>query len=150
MEKEYSIIQLIPYIISFVLLTFNIIQFVFYRKYRKLLKTSTKSSFLDFFLIAQSCTRLRDLNKKLSVEKMKEELLKELYYIRGISDSSRNKIIAISREYLGVTPKFEHPAFPEKKLTNEEILGKYPEDIIQLVKEESIDKQTVDNKSVAG
>jgi hypothetical protein len=37
-----------------------------------------------------------------------------LEYIRGISDTQRNDIIAYSREHLSFIPYYEHPMYPGK------------------------------------
>lgn len=132
MMNALGILTIVASVLTIILFAANIIQFKEHRSLLKRLRSFAQGTFMDHYMIARSCARLRDRNNEETNEKEQINLFwKEMQYINGIADSARNNIISVSEEQLDFTPEFRHPAFPEKRNFEAEIkLGKTPEEAV--------------------
>lgn len=123
---EYLNFETIVGIITIISVLINIIQYYRRQQEYRSLRAQVQGGFNSQFLVARACTRARD-SDPTGGSQTTSTLLRELDYIRGISDAARSSLIAFSREHLGFLPKFEHPAEPGKEQPKNVIYGQAPD-----------------------
>ena len=118
-----QIIALVASLLTIASFCGNIIQHKNRKSLIQRLRSFAQGTYMDHYMIARACSRIRYPKTVLEVG----FCCQEVHYINGISDAARNNIIAVAEEHLGLTPKFRHPAFPEKAEFADEIkLGLTP------------------------
>jgi hypothetical protein len=119
-----QVIALIASLLSIASFCGNIIQYKNRNSLIQRLRSFAQGTYMDHYMIARACSRVRYPRQHLNTE----FCCQQVNYIAGISDAARNSIIAVAEEHLGMTPKFRHPAFPEKSEFEDEIkLGMAPD-----------------------
>ena len=92
----------------------NIIQYKERKSLIQRLRSFAQDTYMNHYMIARACTRLRFPSKKpSSLEEVIDSYSEEVNYINGFADAARNTIVAVAQYQLGFTPKFIHPAYPE-------------------------------------
>lgn len=126
-------LTIVSSIVAIISVCANIVQYYQRKSQHSRLRSFAQGTFVDHFLIARACARLRkaELNAP-TPENLNNMFWREIQYINGISDSSRTNIIAVSEEQLGFTPSFRHPAYPELKEVDEAVkMGVMPESLVK-------------------
>ena len=121
-------VALIASLLTIVSFCANIIQYNNRKSLVQRLRSFAQGTYMDHYMIARACSRLRNPKDESKPSEVRLNIFcREIFYINGISDAARNNIIAVAEEHLGLTPKFRHPAFPEKADFEEDIkLGTPP------------------------
>jgi hypothetical protein len=134
-------IMFIPIVITVVSIVINIIQYQSRQREICALKAHLQEDYNAYFDIARACARAR--NRKEDIRDF--HLLRELEYIRGVSDARRHGIIAYGREHLSFIPFYEHVMHPGKSQPDEIMRGMTPEEYSRQ-KDEKYKKEETDNK----
>ena len=115
-------IALIASLLTIASVCANIIQYRNRSSLIQHLRSFAQGTYMDHYMIARACSRVL-FSKELRIEFCSQQVS----YIDGISDAARNSIVAVAEEHLGMTPKFKHPAFPEREFDDEIKLGMPPD-----------------------
>ncbi len=122
-----QVIALIASLLTIASVCVNVVQHRNRSSLIQRLRSFAQGTYMDHYMIARACSRVRFPKAELKID----FCCQQLNYINGISDAARNSIIAVAEEHLGMTPKFRHPAFPEKSEFDDEIkLGMAPDEKI--------------------
>lgn len=124
-----NIIEMIGLLSTIISLVFAGIQIVQKKELKTTMKSTLQTHFNTYYQIARACTRARSAkdDKNLNEDLIQQEILNQLSIIQGASDVARTNIISYSRDQLGFTPYYEHPAFPGRDMSDDIKLGKQPE-----------------------
>jgi hypothetical protein len=119
MDQAIALVASLLTIVSFCA---NIIQYKNRKSLIQRLRSFAQGTYMDHYMIARACSRLRAAKTELTSQEKLDVYSQGVHYINGISDAARNNIIAVAEEQLGLIPKFIHPAFPDRKESDEEVM----------------------------
>jgi len=95
-------------IIGLLSIVFNIIQFIWRRNERKILRSQLWAAYNNYYGIALACDKARGMKGTHG----KDAVWEMIERITGFVDAGRADIIPIAREYLDLDLKREHPSKP--------------------------------------
>lgn len=137
MKFTFSFSEILGYLFGFISIGITVVYSIKADLERNAIRAIIQSEYNSHYSIARACSRAREIFDQTSEESRSldtcNQLIRKLEIIRGISDSSRLRLISYGKYFFpkDKIPKYEHPAFPDIEQPDEIKLGLTPDESIK-------------------